>query len=512
MEIFKCRTDGHLSLTDQTKCQLCNEYDWKPIDPASLKESEWKALYCSLDEPEDEFRVLEAWAETGSKDAQEHLALSLLGGDGCDKDEKRGFEILKKLSEKQYADILTELGICYIYGCGVESDPEKGLALLWKARDMKDADAPLLLGTFYDEGRFVRQDKKKATKLFKQAAEQGSAMGMFNYSTNLVEKHKSTKDVETGIYWLWRSASLDLPQAQLSLGITLNNPNLPFHDEDQAIYWMERAMENDCDGAASAFAEAWMMRYAEGNEDGRDFEYVINTLKNAMDRGDSSAAKTLGDFYMNGIYFDRNPEMAFRHYRMGQSHNPECVAAVAHCYHYGLGVAQNVGLAKLMLSDIIDVDADIYEIDAPSDALVELGDMYRDGEGVAANQSIAAKLYACAAEDGSPCAIGRIAREMLNGNPYIKTTDFDPINLLKEAASSCDADSMVYLAEHYLSIGDREESAEYVMQALIFQGDNPASPAYKLAEKEFPELLTDGGKEEDFHPDGEDAPKPQSES
>ena len=145
-----------------------------------------------------------------------------------------------------------------------------------------------------------------------------------------------------------------------------------------------------------------------------------------------------------------------------------------------------------MLSDIIDVDADIYEIDAPSDALVELGDMYRDGEGVAANQPIAAKL--------------------LNGNPYIKTTDFDPINLLKKAASACDADSMVYLAEHYLSIGDREESAEYVMQALIFQGDNPASPAYKLAEKEFPELLTDGGKEEDFPPDGEDAPKPQSES
>lgn len=491
MEIFKCKSDGNFSLTDQTKCSFCYEFDWERVNPASMKDSDWRDLYCGVSEPEDEFQVLEAWAETGNKDAQEHLALSLLGGDGCNKDEKRGFEIMKKLSEKQYPNVLTELGACYIYGCGVQADPEKGLALLWKARNMKGADAALLLGTYYDEGNYVRQDEKKAIKLFKQASELGSAMGMFNYSTKLIEKHKSTRDIEAGIYWLWRAASLDLPQAQLSLGVILNNLSLPFHDEDQAIYWMERAMENECNGAAAAFAEAWMMRYAEGEEDEEDFKYVVGALQDAMDRGDTSAAKLLGDFYMTGVYFDKDPEKAFKYYRTGQGHDPECTAAVAHCYHYGYGVPQNMGLARLMFAEIIDVDANIYDINAPDDALVEFGDMYRDGEGVTANPQIAAKLYACAAEDGSICALGRIAREMLKGNPYIsKDGNFDPVDLLKQASAGCDSDSMVFLAEHYLSIGDREEAAEYMMQALIFQGDDPASPAYKLAEKEFPELLS----------------------
>jgi len=490
MKIYKCQSDGCFSQSDQRNCPICDDKNWAPVDPGSMTTENWDMLLSKAATDEEVFRIVETWAGTGNAEGMRLLSDMYMEGVGCKKDEKKAVELLQQLVEKKNPEALTALGSCYLFGTGIKRDAEKGLLLLWKAKDMKDADAAYLLGLLYENGCVVAQDAKKSRKLFKQAAEYGSDMGMFSHGLALLETAKTEKDVIDAVFWVWRAACENLGEAQLSLGIMLNESDFPIFDEDQAVYWLNRAVENKCGGAASMLTAVSLNRFYRGEKEDFDLDAIVVMLKEAMDRGDCAAAKTLGDLHRDGILGDPDPDLAYKFYRMGQGRSKECSAAVAHCYHYGQGVEKNVGLAFLILSEIIDVNKKNIEKDVPNSAILEFGDMYRDGEGTGRDSCMAASLYGIAASRGDFCARGRLARELLTGNERISVKgDVDPVAILKDACNDGDFDSALFLARHFLSLGDREQAAHFMKEALFLEDYYTGDRATQFAKDNFPELL-----------------------
>lgn len=493
MEVYMCKNDGIYSMTDQEPCHICDCKDWKPVDAQLLSPGDWKMMYEFAETPEEEFQIANAWAETGNPEAIRMRAMMLKNGAGCEADAKRAIEDIAHLAEKKDREAIFLLGCCYLAGDNVPADPMKGLSMLWQARDMKYPEAAWALAVMYDSGSYVAQDKKKAMKLFKHAAEMGSEMGMSEYGLRLFYTAKDEKQAELGLSWLWRSARAECGEAQAALGSILGQDS-PLQDIDQSLYWLGRAVDNEVNGAAAQYATIWHKTTSKLGldvEDKEEGEEIVQMLNEAMERGETSAACVLGNFSRGGIIIPQDFEQAFKYYRRGQGQDVSCTAGAAHCYLYGLGVEKNPGMAYLMLSDFIDIDGDLSKTSLPRTALIDLGDMYRDGIGVTQDSGIAASLYGLAAQRGtSAAATGRLCREYLSGNPNVSgITKEQALDMLDCAAIEDDFDSAFFLANYYLNAGDMEKAAEYMEDALYTEDERLDKPAMKLAEEKFPDIL-----------------------
>lgn len=491
MEIYMCKNDGHFSLTNENSCPICDSKNWKPVDAQQLSPGDWQVMFGAAEAAEEEFQVVNAWAETGNSEAVRMRAMLLKDGTGCEKDVTRAIEDLSRLAEKKDKEAIFLLGCCYIAGDGVPADPMNGLSMLWQARDMKYPEAAWALATMYDSGIYVSQNKKKATKLFRQSAEMGSEMGMHEYGLRLFSSAKDEKQVELGLSWLWRAARSECGEAQVSLGLILGQDFSPVNDTDQALYWLERAVSNEVEGAAAAYASVWYNYNNRCFLDKEESDEVVQMLEDALKRGETSAAFMLGEFCREGEALPRDFDRAFKYYRMGQGHDNGCIAGVAHCYLYGLGVEKNPSLAHRILSDYIDLDGDYRKTPLTEMALLDLGDMYRDGNGVKQNPQTAAMIYSLAAQrTNSNRALGRLSREFLSGNPNILGfTEEQAIDILIAAGEEGNFDASFFLMNYYRNAGDMKMAAVYMNEALHYENELLDKPATKIAEADFPEIL-----------------------
>lgn len=489
MEFYRCKSDIALNTTDKEPCPLCGGCDWEPVNQEEMTVSDWMQLYEGAKTPEDEFAVVSAWAETGDRTAQRILARLYLEGVGTQANEEKFFELANELMLNGDIDSIYHVACCHLYGIGTKQDPAKGLSLMWKLRDMKYCEATSHLGMLYKNGGFVSQDMKKAVKLFKQAAEQGSEDGMKEYGAWLFTNAKDEKEMEAGLSWVWRAARQDCGDAQVTLGYFLGKPGSPVHDVDQSLYWLKRAVGNEAQIAVSMYANIWFENMDEIKPCEDDAARIRQMLQEALDKGETSAAKQLGDFYRKGVFVPQDFERAYKYYRLGQGQEPGCTAGAAHCLLYGLGIQKNPGLAHLMLSDLIDKDEEAKRR-APDEALIDMGDMYRDGIGVTQDANRAAELYACSAATGSHTGAARIAQETLRGNPHVHgVSSEEALWTLESLFSGGDFDTAFFLTKHFLAAGERGKASQYMFGSLVCEDEQLDKPATKLAEKEFPDVL-----------------------
>lgn len=499
MGVYMCKNDGVYSMTDQRSCHICDCKDWKSVDAQLLSPSDWKMMYEFAETPEEEFQIADAWAETGRQEAIRMRAMMPKTGTGCKKDVKRAVEDLSRLADKKDREAIFLLACCHIAGDGVPADPMKGLSMLWHARDMKYPEAAWVLATIYSSGTYVSQNEKKAMRLFKQAAEMGSEMGMYEYGLRLFRSAKDVKERELGLSWLWRSARSDCGEAQAALGFLFGKDS-SVQDFNQSLYWLGRAVNNEVAGAAATYASIWYEENGGLFIDEEEYGKIVQMLKGALDRGETSAAGVLGDFCRKGVGQPQDFDKAFKYYRRGQGHDINCIAGVAHCYMYGLGVEKNPSMAHLILSDFIELGEDYCNTSLPEIALLDMGDMYRDGNGVRKNPKIAAMIYDTAAKrKDSVRAKGRWCREFLSGNPNVSgLTEQQAMNILDCVCEEGDFDASFFLTNYYLNAGNMEKASVYMNEALHVESEYLDKPATNLAKEKFPDVLRGFCSDADF--------------
>ena len=122
----------------------------------------------------------------------------------------------------------------------------------------------------------------------------GSEMGMYEYGLRLFRSAKDVKERELGLSWLWRSARSDCGEAQAALGFLFGKDS-SVQDFNQSLYWLGRAVNNEVAGAAATYASIWYEENGGLFIDEEEHGKIVQMLKGALDRGETSAAGVLGD-------------------------------------------------------------------------------------------------------------------------------------------------------------------------------------------------------------------------
>lgn len=115
------------------------------------------------------FEMLQTEAANGTESAQYRLGLCYKNGTATEKDVKKAFEIFTK--SQNYFASKYQLGYMYLDGEGVEKDEKKGFAYLSQDKEIFDEYALFRLGECYFYGRGTEKDKEKARELWRKAAE-----------------------------------------------------------------------------------------------------------------------------------------------------------------------------------------------------------------------------------------------------------------------------------------------------------------------------------------------------
>lgn len=121
-----------------------------------------------------EWKQAVAWysksAEQGFAEAQYELGGMYVVGDGVEKDEDRGVQLLIKAAEQGLAAAQFEIGNLHLVGARLEQDSELGLDMLIMAANQRHLPAQKQLGTMYFQGVGVEKDLVQAHLWFSIAS------------------------------------------------------------------------------------------------------------------------------------------------------------------------------------------------------------------------------------------------------------------------------------------------------------------------------------------------------
>jgi len=112
-------------------------------------------------------------AEQGNRDAQYHLGIMYVNGEGVPKDYKKAVKWYTKAGKQGEPNAQYNLGYMYKHGLGVLPDYKKAVEWYTKAANQDYIKAQSNLGFMYDSGQGVPRDYKKAIEWYKKAISLG---------------------------------------------------------------------------------------------------------------------------------------------------------------------------------------------------------------------------------------------------------------------------------------------------------------------------------------------------
>ena len=172
-----------------------------------------------------------------------------------------------------------------------------------------------------------------------------------------------------------------------------------------------------------------------------DVEEAYRWYVKAAKKGHIQAENTLGVFYAEGIYVEKNIEEAIKWYRIAAlSGNEVAQSNLGRAYYNGDGIEKDLSQAVKWWRLAADQGYD--------NAQVCLANCYFDGEGVEQDYVKAVKLYEQAAEQDNDWAQIRLARCYRDGKGVEKDIE-KCIKLLEQAAENNSTLAMRELAKMY---------------------------------------------------------------
>lgn len=286
--------------------------------------------------------------------------------------------------------------------------PEE-IAQLEAKAEAGDAGAQLRLGRAYDKGNGVPQSDSQAVKWYKAAAEQGNAeaqddLGLMYRSGRGVEKDK----VEA-VKWHKKAARQKNPAAMFNLGTAYYNGDGVSIDDVSAYAWFLLAQdfgsqpaveavkimkEEKANFETAAFEKIGDM-FSKGDSLPQSYSDAVRWYRKAVESGSSSAPIELASLLLQGPNAESNyPEV----HRLCEDAATSRVSGLGGMYCLGLlyqkgwGVSPDLKMSAKWFNKAAEMGS------AP--ALLRLGQMYWNGEGVKKDRIAAYKfVYLAASSD-----------------------------------------------------------------------------------------------------------------
>lgn len=156
-------------------------------------------------------------------------------------------------------------------------------------------------------------------------------------------------------------------------GLLIEEAMVVTEDKSKAFEWYYRAYNNGNADAITRVADF----LSEGIYCEKNIELAIELYKKGIDNGSAAAANNLGTIYRD----NQDYKTAFEFYQIAQAFDKSCSLKLAICYHWGIGTEKDLKKAYDILfkisQDLPDTNDSQYEID---EANYLLGRIYLDGE------------------------------------------------------------------------------------------------------------------------------------
>ncbi|QRF54353.1 sel1 repeat family protein (plasmid) [Rhizobium rosettiformans] len=335
-------------------------------------------------------------------------------------------------------DAKRRLAELYLVGEGVDGDAAKALRLLEEAGADGSTVALRKLASLYRSGDIVELDRGKALALTRRAAELNDSWAQLSLSDTLRKGDGVDQDIETAISWLEKSAAAGNATAQLRLGSFLADGKLIPQDETRAIELLEKSVAKGNAGAKIELA-GLLMRDGER----ADPERGAQLLREAAE-SDDKAKMRLAELLVSGELIELDlPQGISMFEELSAGGNSKATKALISIYSGGEISADAGRLVELhtRLADAGDADA-----------LVRLGEIYRDGIIVPADLPRSLEFFKAAEESGSSRAWRRVAEAALRG--FGEDADPDKaVSILRAEIDKGNLDASIYLAD-ILAAGD----------------------------------------------------------
>ena len=308
----------------------------------------------------------ESEGEDPSYDAMHELAELLLDGNGIEKDEKRGVELLKKAAENGLAEAQFMYGSLLINpsAMGVSSvaqDVSAGIDMLRKAADQSSGMAECTLARFYVQGVGVEKDLDEAKELYERALEHGGlikemeddAKEMLAKLESTLDSSKETSEEYPGIdenaseekqaefKEVYAKAQNGDSEAQYRLGVSLK---LGYYGASKngrlASDWYKKSADGGNIEAMVSLADC----YKDGEVEGKNLDDAIPLYKKAAEGGDWRAQHVLAEIYSSGesVSLDYAEALKWALLAADNYGTADVLCLVGKCYEGGLGTEKNM--------------------------------------------------------------------------------------------------------------------------------------------------------------------------
>jgi len=116
---------------------------------------------------------LEVKAESGDAAAQFQLGRAYIRGQGVEKNQTKGLELISEAAEAGHAEAMAGMGYLHMTGEGLEKDELKALEWLRKAADAGSLKAKGNLGVLLRSGKKIQLSNDESLRLLHEAADAG---------------------------------------------------------------------------------------------------------------------------------------------------------------------------------------------------------------------------------------------------------------------------------------------------------------------------------------------------
>lgn len=334
--------------------------------------------------------------------------------------DKQSLQNLKKLAELPAFDSLLaeartgdaiaqfKVGVRYHSGTGVNQDNDEALKWFRLSAEQGTPEAEYNLGIFYAGGISVAQDEEEAVKWYRKSAEKGYAPALFNLGHCYANGNGVSQDDGKALDYWHQSAEDGFPEAEYNLGVFAQSGRGMPVDHEKALEWFLKAARQ---GHTLAALEAGNSFSVGRGTDVREKE-AFEWWSKAAAAGNAAAKHNQATYYLSGVAVTKSAEMALKLFEEAADEQfVESQFALA-VYYSGSSDVGEFGTRD---------DAKAFQwakaaaTAGHSKAQDMLGDCFRDGVGIEANDKEATKWWLKSAEQGNVDAIVKLSESSLHG-------------------------------------------------------------------------------------------------
>ncbi|KAJ8341370.1 hypothetical protein SKAU_G00336610 [Synaphobranchus kaupii] len=267
------------------------------------------------------------------------------GSEAVPQNNQSALEFFKKAAELGNPMGQSGLGMAYLHGRGVPVDYELALQYYQKAAEQGWVDGQLQLGTMYFNGIGVEQDYKQALKYFNLASQAGHILAFYN----LAQMHATGTGVIRSCPTAVELFKNVCERGRWSERLMAAYESFNEGDVDSAVVQYLLLAEQGYEVAQSNVAfildQTEVARIFSRNE---TYPRALLHWHRAAAQGYTVARIKLGDYHFYGYGTDVDYETAVLHYKLAseQQHNAQAMFNLAYMHEKGLGIKQDIHLAK----------------------------------------------------------------------------------------------------------------------------------------------------------------------